>query len=130
MYRSNGGDGTVSPVAASSPVVMLLANNIRLVMPSESSYARSHRQSYRGWLPGQGARRAVMRAMSDARIATRCGVMRGLRETASATTPLRVRSPKSMPAQGQSIILRPYPQMMVSEQEQVVTLLKQACAVR
>jgi perosamine synthetase len=71
-----------------------------------------------------------MRAMSDANIATRCGAMCDLRRTASAATPLRVRFPNSEPAQDQCIILPPYPQMMESEQEQAVTLFKQACAVR
>jgi dTDP-4-amino-4,6-dideoxygalactose transaminase len=105
----------------------LLANNIGLETPSEPAYARSNWQSYCVRLPKHCDQRTVMQIMLDAGVATRRGIMCSHREAVYSEAPLRVPLPHSEAAQDQCIILPLYPQMTLTEQEQVATALKYAC---
>jgi dTDP-4-amino-4,6-dideoxygalactose transaminase len=106
----------------------LLANNVGLETPSEPAYARSNWQSYCVRLPKHRDQRTVMQIMLDAGIATRRGIMCSHREAVYSETPLRVPLPHSEAAQDQCLILPLFPQMTLAEQEQVATVLKNACA--
>jgi perosamine synthetase len=108
----------------------LLSNNMGLVPPSQPAYARSNWQSYCVRLPADCDQRTVMQAMLDAGIATRRGIMCSHREAVYANTPLRVPLPHSEAAQDECIILPLYPQMTSAEQEQVATVLKEACRLQ
>lgn len=108
----------------------LLSNNMGLVPPSEPAYARSNWQSYCVRLPAGCDQRAVMQTMLDAGIASRRGIMCSHREAVYANTPLRVPLPHSEAAQDECIILPLYPQMTSAEQEQVATVLKEACRLQ
>jgi perosamine synthetase len=105
----------------------LLANNIGLETPSEPAYARSNWQSYCVRLPKHCDQRTVMQIMLDAGVATRRGIMCSHREAVYSEAPLRVPLPLSEAAQDQCIILPLYPQMTLTEQEQVAIALKYAC---
>jgi perosamine synthetase len=108
----------------------LLANNIGLETPSEPAYARSNWQSYCVRLPKHRDQRTVMQIMLDAGIATRRGIMCSHREAVYSETPPRAPLPHSEAAQDQCLILPLFPQMTLAEQEQVATVLKNACGAK
>lgn len=106
----------------------LFNDNSGIKAPVEPSYARSNWQSYCVRLPDAVDQKAVMQSMLDAGIATRRGIMCIHRE-ASYASDANASLPRSEAAQDHCIILPLYPQMTHAEQDQVVTTLKQSCAV-
>jgi perosamine synthetase len=116
--------------ALASRYAELLSNNVGLTAPSEPSYARSNWQSYCVRLPSHCDQRTVMQIMLDGGIATRRGIMCSHREEPYVNVPLHMPLSHSEAAQDQCIILPLYPQMTTAEQEQVVAVLKKACALQ
>lgn len=104
----------------------LLSNNV--VAPAEPAYARSNWQSYCVRLPGGCDQRSVMQFMLDAGVASRRGIMCSHREAAYSAAPLHRPLPLSEASQDRCILLPLYSQMTATEQDQVVSVLKQACS--
>jgi dTDP-4-amino-4,6-dideoxygalactose transaminase len=122
----------------------LLAAIPGLRIPAEPDWARTNWQSYCVGLPEGCEQRAVMRAMLDAGIATRRGIMCAHREPAyprdawsCGTAPgacecakgTCARLRESERAQDQAILLPLFDQMTKAEQDAVVEHLAHACAV-
>ena len=105
----------------------LLSGNI-FGVPTEPVYARSNWQSYCVRLPEACDQRLVMQRMLDAGVASKRGIMCSHREAAYSGAPLHRPLPSSEAAQDHCILLPLYPQMTTAEQDQVVTVLKQACS--
>ena len=105
----------------------VLANIPGLTLPTEPQWARTNWQSYCVRLPKGSDQRAVMQAMLDAGISTRRGIMCSHREEAYRGLRLRSPLPQSEHAQDNCILIPLYPQMTLTEQEQVAAALREAC---
>jgi dTDP-4-amino-4,6-dideoxygalactose transaminase len=106
----------------------LLSDGVGIAAPSEPAYARSNWQSYCVRLPDGCDQKLVMQFMLDAGVASRRGIMCSHRETAYSAVPLHRPLPRSESAQDRCILLPLYCQMTSTEQDHVVTVLKQACS--
>jgi dTDP-4-amino-4,6-dideoxygalactose transaminase len=107
----------------------LLADLPGVEIPYEPTWARTNWQSYSIRLPEWCDQRAVMQAMLDDGIATRRGIMCAHREVPYQRAD-GYNLPESEHAQDRRIVLPMYPQMTDEDQDYVVEMLREACALR
>ena len=108
----------------------LLGGSPHLALPKEPGWARTNWQSYCVRLPAHVAQRAVMEAMLAQGVSTRRGIMCCHREKAYDDAPSSHRLPLSEAAQDHGVLLPLYSGMTLAEQQQVVSALCAASALR
>lgn len=108
----------------------LLKDTPHLTPPNEPSYARSNWQSYAVRLSNEVSQRSVMQYLLDRKIATRRGIMCAHREPAYQKEAWRAAGSlaESEGAQEQAVLLPLYHLLTNVEQDQIVSLLKEAVA--
>ena len=104
-----------------------LAGILELIPPAEPGWARTNWQSYCVRLAPGIDRDGVMQTLLDLGIATRRGVMCAHREPAYGGDPVRSCAPlaHSEQAQDHGMVLPLYPDMRDSDQDSVITALRQ-----